>query len=81
MTGVSGFTRVTNIKTIIADSYSRVVDRVTRALLQACGFRIRDGTGAEHPWVMRACSWGCYYFDFPIVRIRDGTVAGRHGRH
>ena len=30
---------------------------------------------------MRACSWGCYYFDFPIVRIRDGIATGRHGRH
>ena len=24
------------------------------------------------------CAWACYYSDFPIVRIRDGAVAGWH---
>jgi hypothetical protein len=24
------------------------------------------------------CTWACYYSDFPVVRIRDGTVTGWH---
>jgi hypothetical protein len=25
-----------------------------------------------------SCTWACYYTDFPVVRIREGTVTGWH---